>query len=89
MLAATAKQYRNLTNGAPKDGFYVSEPQIDYSALDYLMSETDVQFLKPVVSRRSDAIAQLKAAFATKQAACKMNQNDNNNRDLENAFQTI
>ncbi|MFT7370142.1 MAG: hypothetical protein ACI94O_001459 [Octadecabacter sp.] len=83
---ANTKQDKISTNSTPEDGFNAGEPQIDDTALDSLMSETDMHMLEPEGSRRRDAISQLKAAVAAKQAAHKMDQSDNDNQEVENAF---
>jgi hypothetical protein len=73
-------------NSTTEDGFHAGEPLIDDAALDRLMSETDVQMLEPAGSSHRDAISQLKAAVAAKQAAHKVGHSDNHNQEVENAF---
>lgn len=62
------------------------EPQVDDQAVDRLMDETDVQMQEPDGSRRRDAIAQLKAAVAAKEAARQVGEPDEDDQDVENAF---
>ncbi len=67
-------------------GFLAEAENVDDSALDRLMSETDVQMQEPGASRRRSAIAQLKAAVAAKEAARMIGEDDDAGQDAENAF---
>lgn len=69
-----------------KSAFLSEEPQIDDAALDRLMTESDVQMQEPEGSRRRDAIAQLKAAVAAKEAARQVGDTQDDAQDAENAF---
>jgi hypothetical protein len=71
---------------APENAFDAAEPQVDDAALDRLMSESDVQMKEPEGSRRRDAIAQLKAAVAAKEAARQVGEPEDDDQDVENAF---
>jgi hypothetical protein len=71
---------------APENAFHAAEPQVDDAALDRLMSESDVQMKEPEGSRRRDAIAQLKAAVAAKEAARQVGEPEDDDQDVENAF---
>ena len=71
---------------APKSAFRSEEPQVDEEALDRLMSESDAQMQEPEGSRRRDAIAQLKAAVAAKEAARQVGDTQDDGQDAENAF---
>jgi len=62
------------------------DPDVDDAALDRLMVETDAQMKEPEGSRRRDAIAQLKAAVAAKEAARKIGETEEDDQDVENAF---
>lgn len=66
--------------------FLAEDPEIEDEALDRLMSETDAQMQEPEGSRRRDAIAQLKAAVAAKEAARQAGEDDDDGQDVENAF---
>jgi len=66
--------------------FVAQSDDVDDAALDRLMSETDAQMQEPEGSRRRNAIAQLKAAVAAKQAARKVGEDDDDGQDVENAF---
>lgn len=70
----------DITNAMP------DEPKVDDAALDRLMNETDAQMKEPEGSRRRDAIAQLKAAVAAKEAARQVGEPDDDGQDVENAF---
>lgn len=54
--------------------------------MDRLLSETDVKMQEPEGSRRRDAIAQLKAAVAAKEAARQVGEAYDDGQDVENAF---
>ncbi|SMX37723.1 hypothetical protein [Octadecabacter ascidiaceicola] len=69
-----------------KSAFLTKEPQVDDAALDRLMSESDAQMQEPEGSRRRDAIAQLKAAVAAKEAARQMGDTQDDGQEAENAF---
>jgi len=73
---------------ASDNAFNAAEQQVDDAALDRLMSESDVQMKEPEGSRRRDAIAQLKAAVAAKQAAHQVGETDDDGQDVENAFRS-
>ena len=62
------------------------DPDADEAALDRLLEETDVQMQEPEGSRRRDAIAQLKAAVAAKEAARQVGEPEDDGQDVENAF---
>ncbi|AGI67292.1 hypothetical protein OAN307_c16190 [Octadecabacter antarcticus 307] len=70
----------------PENAFHAKEPQVDDAALDRLMSESDAQMQEPEGSRRRDAISQLKAAVAAKEAARQVGEPEDDNQDIENAF---
>lgn len=63
-----------------------TNPQVDEAALNRLLSEADTQMKEPESSRRRDAIAQLKAAVAAKEAARQIGEPDEEDHDVENAF---
>ena len=67
-------------------GFLAEAENVDDSAMDRLMSETDAQMQEPEGSRRRDAIAQLKAAVAAKQAARQIGETEDDGAEIENAF---
>ncbi|HCP81638.1 MAG TPA: hypothetical protein DIT67_08605, partial [Octadecabacter sp.] len=69
-----------------KSAFLSDEPQVDDAALDRLMSESEAHMQEPEGSRRRDAIAQLKAAVAAKEAARQMGDTQDDGQDAENAF---
>ncbi|AKS45591.1 hypothetical protein SAMN05444287_0687 [Octadecabacter temperatus] len=69
-----------------KSAFLSEEPQVDDEALDRLMSESEAQMQEPEGSRRRDAIAQLKAAVAAKEAARQVGDTQDDAQDAENAF---
>jgi hypothetical protein len=72
---------------ASENAFHAAEPQVNDAALDRLMSESDLQMKEPEGSRRRDAIAQLKAAVAAKQAAHQVGETeDDGQEDVENEF---
>ncbi|MEL6960484.1 MAG: hypothetical protein AAGL89_16190, partial [Pseudomonadota bacterium] len=66
--------------------FPAEEHDVDGAALDRLMSEADAKMEEPEGSRRRDAIAQLKAAVAAKEAARQVGDDDDDDADVENAF---
>ncbi len=66
--------------------FLAQDPEVDDEALDRLMSETDAQMNEPEGSRRRNAIAQLKAAVAAKEAARQVGEADDDGEEMENAF---
>ena len=81
----------DLDDEAPADGveksvFLSEEPQVDDEALDRLMSESEAQMQEPEGSRRREAIAQLKAAVAAKEAARQVGDTQDEGQDAENAF---
>ena len=76
----------NAANDDPAHALLAQDAQVDDAALDRLMSETDVQMQEPESSRRRDAISQLKAAVAAKEAARQVGETDDDGQDVENAF---
>lgn len=75
-----------LAHDAPNNAFAVEDSVVDDAALDRLITETDAQLNEPEGHRRRDAIAQLKAAVAAKQAARRAGEDDADNSEMENAF---
>ena len=69
-----------------KSAFLSNEPQVDDASLDRLMTESEAQMQEPEGSRRRDAIAQLKAAVAAKEAARQVGDTQDDAQDAENAF---
>ena len=59
---------------------------VEDEALDRLMSETDSQMNEPEGNRRRNAIAQLKAAVAAKEAARQIGEADDEGQKAESAF---
>ncbi|WP_146180759.1 hypothetical protein [Thalassorhabdomicrobium marinisediminis] len=76
----------NEDDAPTANAFLTDEPQVDDAALERLMSETDAQLKEPEGSRRREAIAQLKAAVAAKEAARQVGETDDDDQDVENAF---
>lgn len=76
----------DLEDDTTDNAFLAEDPQVDDAALDRLMSETDAQMKEPEGSRRRDAIEQLKAAVAAKEAARQAGETDDDDQDVENAF---
>ncbi len=70
-----------VASGAQHEDPALADPDVDR-----LMSETDAQMQEPASSRRRDAIAQLKAAVAAKEAARQIGEPDDDGQDMENAF---
>jgi len=68
--------------------FLVDDPQVDDESLERLMTETNAQMQEPEGSRRRDAIAQLKAAVAAKEAARQVGEPEDDGQDVENAFRS-
>ncbi len=71
---------------SPAASFLSEEPNVDDGALDRLMTESDEKMNEPEGSRRRDAIAQLKAAVAAKEAARQVGEPEDDGQDVENAF---
>lgn len=75
----------DLDDEAPH-GLLSEDPLVDDSALDRLMDESEAQMKEPEGSRRRDAIAQLKAAVAAKEAARQVGEPEDDDQVVENAF---
>lgn len=71
---------------ASKTALLKEDRPLDDNNVNRLLSETDVQFKDPKGSRRRDAIAQLKAAVAAKEAARKIGERDDDGKAAENPF---
>lgn len=59
---------------------------VDDESFDRLMDKIDAQMAEPEGSRRRDAIAQLKAAVAAKEASRQLGEAEDGIEDVENAF---
>nr|WP_093993702.1 hypothetical protein [Flavimaricola marinus] len=64
----------------------LSGPDEDEAAVSRIMSKADAQLNEPDSNRRREAIAQLKAAVAAKEAARSLGETDEDDGEVENAF---
>lgn len=82
----TPKDEEPQVNQVGATDFMSTDADVDDAALDRLMNETDAQMQEPEGSRRHDAISQLKAAVAAKEAARQVGEPEDDGQDVENAF---
>ena len=82
----TPKDEEPQVNQVGATDFMSTDADVDDAALDRLMNETDAQMQEPEGSRRRDAISQLKAAVAAKEAARQVGEPEDDGQDVENAF---